>query len=328
MLRLVEAAFFDLDKTVIAKASMVAFGKPLLDAGFINRRLLLRALWSNLIFHLFGADEERMRKFRESALRITRGWDQAKITSLVVEHLTDVIEPIVYDEAIELIRAHQAAGRRVYLVSASPDEIVAPLAQFLRVDGAIASRARIDEAGRYTGEVEFYSYGPFKAEAVRELAATEGLDLERCFAYSDSVTDAPLLDAVGHPVAVNPDRDLARMARERGWEVRYFEHGVPLRARVALPPPGRALAAGALIAVAGGGLGVYAWSRARRRAVGDSPSSPSSRNRASARPRGLVPRGRAVDAGSVDRRVPGPAGRLRPRLAASSPQRRQERAVQ
>lgn len=257
--RAMEAAFFDLDKTVIAKASMVAFGRPMLAAGFINRWLLLRALWSQLVFHYLGADEERMRKFRESALRITRGWDQAKISALVRETLVDVIEPLVYDEALELIEAHRRAGRRVFIVSASPEEIVVPLAGFLGVDEAIATRARIDEHGRYTGEVDFYSYGPFKASAMREIAERKGLDLSGSFAYSDSITDLPMLEAVGHPVAVNPDRDLARLARQRGWEIRWFRHGVPLRERVPMPAPRTtALLVGAT-ALAGAGIGVAWW---------------------------------------------------------------------
>ncbi len=232
MLDLMEAAFFDLDKTVIAKASMVAFGRPLYEAGMVSRWLVARALWSQLVFQHRGADEERMRKFRESALRVTRGWDQARVSAVVRETLTEVIDPIVYDEALDLIRQHQAAGRRVYLISASPEEIVAPLAVYLGVDEAIASRASLDEAGRYTGEVEFYSYGPFKALAIEQAAAERGIDLAGSYAYSDSATDLPMLEVVGHPVAVNPDRDLARVAHLRGWEVLQFHHGVPLRERV------------------------------------------------------------------------------------------------
>lgn len=257
-----EAAFFDLDKTVIAKASMVAFGRPLLDAGFISRRMMARALWSQLVFHYLGAGEERMRKFRESALRITRGWDQARISALVGENLTEVIEPIVYEEALELIREHRAAGRRVFIVSASPYEIVFPLAGYLGVDDAIATRARIDGEGRYTGEVEFYSYGPFKAEAMREIAARDGIDLEGSYAYSDSITDLPMLEAVGHPVVVNPDRDLGRVARRNEWEVRIFRTGIPLRERVAMPPPRVAglVGAGAVVALSAA-LVAWWWSR-------------------------------------------------------------------
>ena len=269
MLDVMEAAFFDLDKTVIAKASMVAFGRPLYRAGMISRWLIVRALWSQLIFEHRGADEERMRKFRESALRVTRGWDQAHIGAIVRDTLTEVIDPIVYDEALDLIRQHQREGRRVYLVSASPEEIVAPLALYLGVDEAIASRAQLDEEGRYTGEVEFYSYGPYKAEAIRATALSHGIDLDASYAYSDSATDLPMLEAVGHPVAVNPDRDLARVAAERGWEVLQFRHGVPLRERVAMPPPRQtAIGAAALVTVAGVVLaGWWLWrSRARRRA--------------------------------------------------------------
>jgi HAD superfamily hydrolase (TIGR01490 family) len=269
-----EAAFFDLDKTVIAKASMVAFGRPLYRAGMISRWLIVRALWSQLLFQHHGADEEQMRKFRESTLRVTRGWDQARISAIVRDTLTEVIDPIVYDEAIDLIRDHQAAGRRVYLVSASPEEIVAPLARYLGVDEAIASRARLDEAGRYTGEVEFYSYGPYKADAMRATAAARGIDLEASYAYSDSATDLPMLEAVGHPFAVNPDRELARVAVERGWEILQFRHGVPLRERVAMPPPrqtaiGAAAVAAALAATLGGW---WLW-RQRARGVRDAPTA-------------------------------------------------------
>jgi HAD superfamily hydrolase (TIGR01490 family) len=259
-----EAAFFDLDKTVIAKASMVAFGGPLRRAGMINRRLMARAVWSGLVFHYLGADEHRMRRFRESALRVTRGWERDTIATLVAETLTDVIDPIVYAEALELIRDHRAAGRLVFLVSASPEEIVRPLGVYLGVDRVIASRARLDDLGRYTGEVEFYAYGPYKAEAVEEVAEELQLDLAACYAYSDSITDVPLLRTVGNPVVVNPDRDLARVARAEGWPVLNFRHGVPLRERVPLPPPGR-LAMGAAIAggVAAGGLLGW-WIVARR----------------------------------------------------------------
>jgi HAD superfamily hydrolase (TIGR01490 family) len=268
----VEAAFFDLDKTVIAKASMVAFGRPLRQAGMIDRRLLARAAWSGLVFRYLGADEDRMLRFRESALRITKGWDRALIGKLVADTLPDVIEPIIYEEALDLIREHRAAGHRVYLVSASPEEIVVPLGRFLGVDDAIASRARIDADGRYTGEVDFYAYGPFKVEAV---AARDDLDLDACYAYSDSATDLPMLEAVGHPVVVNPDRTLARHARDRGWEIRQFRHLVPLGDRVPMPGPARVTIAAAAFAgaAAGGVLGWWLLGRDRRAGRSRRPSS-------------------------------------------------------
>jgi len=261
------AAFFDLDKTVIAKASMVAFGPPLMKAGMISRRLMLRGVWTQLLFQRFGADEARMQKFRESALRITRGWDQSVITTIVGETLIDVIEPIVFDEALHLIRHHQALGHRVFIISASPAEIVEPLAEYLGVDDAIASRARIDTHGRYTGEVEFYSYGPFKAEAMREVAERDGIDLQASYAYSDSITDLPMLEAVGHPTAVNPDRELARVSSQRDWDVRWFDQPVPLRSRVSLPESRATVITTAVATAVAGGAAVMLWQRRSSRWV-------------------------------------------------------------
>ena len=319
-----EAAFFDLDKTVIAKPSMVAFGRPLYDAGMISRWLIARAMWSNLLFHYLGADEERMRKFRESALRITRGWDQALISGVVRDALHEVIEPIVYDEALDLIREHRDAGRRVFIISASPEEIVAPLAQYLGVDEAIASRAELDADGRYTGNVEFWSYGPYKAEAIHAAAARYGIDLAASYAYSDSATDVPMLEAVGHPVAVNPDRDLARIARERGWETRRFEHGVPLRERVNMPPPGKALLVIAVVGLLGSG-GVAAWWWTTRRSPAIAPPS-TLRARASVLARTsrdqIVPRLERI-APTPPRRHAGRAGLLGSTRPAASSRRMQ-----
>lgn len=257
-----EAAFFDLDKTVIAKASMVAFGKPLYRAGLVSRWLVLRALYGQIVYLYLGADDERMARMRAKVLHIAKGWDRAHVSAVVRETLEEVIEPIVYAEALELIREHREAGRRVFIISASPEEVVAPLAGYLGADEAIATRAEVDVDGRYTGEVEFYSYGPFKAQAMRELAQAQGIDLEASYAYSDSETDVPMLDVVGHPVAVNPDRELARIARERGWEVRWFGNEVPLRQRVHMPPPGpTAVVGGGLAGTAAAAAAAWWWLR-------------------------------------------------------------------
>jgi len=256
----VEAAFFDLDKTVIAKASMVAFGRPLYRAGLLSRWILLRALWGQLVYLQLGADEERMQRMRRSVLRLTKGWDQARVSEIVGEAMDEVIEPIVYEEAIELIRGHREAGRRVVIVSASPIEIVAPLAGYLGVDDFIATRAELDDEGRYTGEVEFYSYGPFKVDAMQELASLHEIDLSSSYAYSDSATDLPMLEAVGHPVVVNPDRDLLRTAEARDWEVMRFGREVSLRSRVPMPSPTQAAVGGGVVAVIAG-LVVWWWLR-------------------------------------------------------------------
>ena len=251
-----KAAFFDLDKTVIAKASIPAFGRPLYRGGLINRRLVARALVSQLIYVHLGASEQKLARVRESMLTLTKGWDRDRITEIVREALEETVEPIIYAEALDLIEAHRAAGYRVYLVSASPDVIVLPLAAHLGVDGAISSRPLVDEDGRYT-------YGPFKAEAMRELAEAEGLDLAESSAYSDSYTDLPMLEAVGHPVAVNPDRVLAKVAREREWEVMQFTKPVRLRDRVGVPSLPLTATVGGVTAAASVGA-LVAWRLARR----------------------------------------------------------------
>ena len=264
-----EAAFFDLDKTVIAKASMAAFGRPFVREGLIRRRTLLRALYAQIVYLHLGASEEKLDRIRESVLVLTRGWDQARVKAIVSETINDIIEPIVFLEATQLIEEHRAAGRKVFIVSASPEEVVAPLARYLGVDQAISSRATVDEDGRYTGQMEVYAYGPYKAEIIRELADQQGIDLGASYAYSDSYTDVPMLETVGHPVAVNPDRLLLKTARERAWEVRSFVKPVRLRDRVPAPPPQATAAAGAVVLAAAAGvvLGV----RIRRRVLPPPP---------------------------------------------------------
>ena len=152
--------------------------------------------------------------------------------SIVRETLMETIEPLIFAEALELMEHHRAAGDRIYLVSAAPEEIVIPMAEMLGVDGALASRGEVDDQDCYTGIMAFYCYGPNKAIAITELAERTGISLKGSSAYSDSVTDAPMLEAVGHGFAVNPDRALAKLAEERGWEILSFSKPVRLRDRV------------------------------------------------------------------------------------------------
>ena len=273
------AAFFDLDKTVIARASMVAFGRPLYRGGLINRRTVLRALYGQLVYLHLGASEQKLERIRESVLRLTRGWEQTRVAEIVDEALEQIVDPIIYAEAADLIDLHRAAGRTVVLVSASPAEIVVPLGRYLGADATIASRARVDEAGRYTGTMEFYAYGEFKAEAMKALAEREGIDLSESYAYSDSYTDLPMLEAVGHPVAVNPDRVLARYAREHGYEITRFVQPVRLRDRVrdvglrissvSVPvPPRPAVTMSAVVVGVGASAFVLGWWLGARRRRG------------------------------------------------------------
>jgi len=257
-----EVAFFDLDKTVIARASVVAFGVPFYRQGLISRRTILRGLYGQLVYLYVGADEAKIARMRASMLELTKGWDQARVQEIVEEALEQIVEPIIYAEALDLINQHHAEGRQVVIVSASPEEIVRPLARYLGADRAIASQARLDDEGRYTGEMEFDAFGPAKASAMRRLADELDIDMGASYAYSDSATDIPMLEMVGHPVAVNPDRELLRTAQEREWEVRHFVRPVRLRDRVPMPNAGVAAAAGALVAA---GTGAVVWWRLARR---------------------------------------------------------------
>ncbi len=232
-----DAAFFDLDKTVIAKASIAAFGRPLRREGLITRRTVARAVAGQLIFMQFGAGEERLTKVRDSMLALTKGWERDQVTSIVRETLIDTIEPLIYAEALELMETHRQAGDRIYIVSAAPEEIVTPLAELLGVDGALASRAHLDDHDRYTGTMEFYCYGPNKALAIKDLAERTGISLATSSAYSDSATDIPMLETVGKAFAVNPDKQLAKVAEERGWEILEFTKPVRLRDRITLRTP-------------------------------------------------------------------------------------------
>lgn len=222
------AAFFDLDKTVIAKSSLMALGPELHARGMLRRRTLVWGVFSHLLFVRFGANDEKLNKIRESVLKVTKGWDHDEVRALVAETINDVIEPLIYDEALELIDHHLAEGDEVWLVSMAPAEIVDPFAELLGITGAISSIAEIDEEGKFTGNMLFFAQGENKAVAVRELCERRGIDLADCYAYSDSETDVPMLQVVGHAFAVNPDRQLAKVAHDLAWPILSFNH--PVRA--------------------------------------------------------------------------------------------------
>jgi HAD superfamily hydrolase (TIGR01490 family) len=216
---------------------------------------------------MLGADEKKMEKLRIAMLGMIRGWNQHHVSEIVRETLDDIVTPIIFAEAADLIAAHQAAGRCVVIVSSAPEEVVRPLGEFLGVDDVIATRAEVDHLGDYTGELAYYGYGPHKATAIRELAERDGIDLDESYAYSDSITDEPMLRAVGHPVVVNPDKELARLAREEEWEIRHFARPVRLRDRVPMPPAGPTLAVSGALAAAGAGVLVWWLLRKRERAA-------------------------------------------------------------
>lgn len=260
------AAFFDLDKTVIAKSSTLTFGKSFYQGGLINRRDALRTAYTQFVFLAGGADHDQMERMREYFSSLCRGWNVEQVRQIVAETLHDLIDPIIYDEAASLIEEHHAAGRDVVIVSTSGAEVVEPIGELLGADRVVATRMVV-ENGAFTGEVEYYAYGPTKAEAIAELAESEGYDLSRCYAYSDSATDLPMLQAVGHPHAVNPDRALRREAIARDWPILTFNRPVRLKQRLpslSMPPRPVLVAAAVIAAAAAAGV---VWYTGRRRAT-------------------------------------------------------------
>jgi len=256
----VEAAFFDLDKTVISKSSSLALTRPMYRAGLVSRSALLKGAYAQLVYLMVGADEKRMDRVKESMAALTKGWERSKVEEIIREALTDLIDPYLYLEALDLMELHRALGRKVFIVSSSPEEVVRPLAEHLGQVEVIATRAEVVD-GKYTGEIEFYCYGEGKAARIRELAEEQRIDLSGSYAYSDSITDLPMLEAVGNPVSVNPDRDLRREAEKRGWQIRDFRRPVRLRERLTrVPAPSPGIAAVAVAAV----VGVLGWLYLRR----------------------------------------------------------------
>jgi HAD superfamily hydrolase (TIGR01490 family) len=257
------AAFFDLDKTVIAKSSTLAFSKPFFDQGLINRQTVLKSAYAQFLFLMSGADHEQMDRMRSYITNMCAGWNVEQVKSIVGETLHEIVDPLVFAEAANLIADHKLCGRDVVVVSASGEEIVAPIARALGATHAMATRMVVED-GKYTGEVAFYCYGEGKVEAIHELAAREGYALEHCYAYSDSITDLPMLEAVGHPTVVNPDRALRKESAARGWPVLTFSRPVSLRDRLPAAPSGAAVATTVAVGASALAAGALTYSLLRR----------------------------------------------------------------
>jgi HAD superfamily hydrolase (TIGR01490 family) len=243
------AAFFDLDRTLMAGSSAYQFGRAAFKAGLINRRRLAADTWENVRFRLRGSTDEGMDAIKDRIFALLEGVRVRDLQRLAPDVLAGVL-PRLYPKMLAIAYEHQDAGRPVFVCTAASQEMAELLATVLTLDGAVGTVFEARD-GHYTGR----GGGPFnyregKAEAIRELAERENIDLSASWAYSDSESDLPMLRAVGHPVAVNPDNELARIARQEGWEILRFER---LARRL------RVVAA----AVAVGGIGSVALQRAR-----------------------------------------------------------------
>jgi HAD superfamily hydrolase (TIGR01490 family) len=251
-------AFFDLDRTLLRRSSALALAGSFRERGLIGRSHLARAALWQLLFVARGASGEAVRRVAEDGMAVLRGFSVTEMQSLVAEAMEPVLKPLVYAEPLALVRRHRERGEPVYIVSAALQEIVDALAAELEFDGGVGSTCEVAD-GVYTGRVLRGCHGVEKADALRELASRDGLELAASTAYSDSHSDLPFLEAVGHPVAVNPDRELRRVATARSWPVLEFSERLVPAARRRVP----AAAYGLPIVL---GAGAAVWAKKRRAA--------------------------------------------------------------
>jgi HAD superfamily hydrolase (TIGR01490 family) len=254
------AAFFDLDRTLMSGSSAFYFGKAVYREGMYPLPRLLGDAWNALTFKMFGASDERSESVRDRILSSVAGVEAERLrrfSPAVVEELLPRIRP----EAQALLDMHAEAGRDVYIISASPVEIVGELARALEITGGLGTVSEIVD-GRYTGRLGApFCYGEGKAEIIRKLAAEMDYDLAQCYSYSDSASDLPMMQVVGHPVAVNPDRSMMSVAHRRGWPIVEFNRERKQIAKLA--------ASGALAAGAGSGGYLLGRRHGRRAAERD-----------------------------------------------------------
>ncbi len=254
------AAFFDLDRTIIGGSSMFTFGWVAYRNGFVPTRQLIKDATSAITFQFAGASDDKTEAVKQRILEAIEGAPVTALTDLGDEIIPKLLKD-VRREARGLIDLHTDAGRDTYIVSASPVEIVSQFAREMDMTGGLGTVGEVED-GVYTGRLaEPFCYGEGKADAIRKVAADKGYDLSRSYAYTDSAGDLPMLEAVGHPVAVNPDRALETIAFHRGWPIVEFS-----RTRKKVMKRTTALSGATLVAA-----GAYAVGRSHGRKVGPRP---------------------------------------------------------
>jgi HAD superfamily hydrolase (TIGR01490 family) len=246
------AAFFDLDKTLMAGSSGMHFARVASRHGIVSRRQLARWGRDHLRYRLRGATDEETEEVLRVARELITDVPAVEIDRMGAEVMASIL-PRVYPQMLDELYAHQDAGRATFIVSAAGNELVSALARVLGADAGIGTRYEVDGEGRFTGRLDGpFVYGDGKVAAMNEIAERHGIDMGASYAYSDSASDLPMLRAVGHPVAVNPDAELEAVAAENGWDVMRFEK---LGRRLAI-------AGTTVVAVAVGGIA--SWLSARR----------------------------------------------------------------
>lgn len=258
------AAFFDLDRTLVAGSSGFYWARAAMDAGMISRRRMASIVFENIRFRMSGSTDESTDRVRAQIAAMIAGQRAVDLRRMMPEVLAGVL-PRVYPQMLRLAYEHQDAGRPVFIATASSQEMASMLSHVLGFDGGIGARSEVVD-GRFTGrDSDVFTYREGKAERIRALAGERGIDLAASYAYSDSESDLPMLRLVGHPVAVNPDAELARIAAEEGWETMRFEQlGRKLRALAALAAMGLVGSAGRAVA--------------SRRSAGVPPAAPRARS--------------------------------------------------
>jgi HAD superfamily hydrolase (TIGR01490 family) len=217
------AAFFDLDKTLMAGSSGMPFARVAMRHGIVSRRRLAGWGVEHLRYRLRGTTEERTTEVLREARELISGVRARDIERMNPEVMAAIL-PRVYPQMLEEVHSHQDAGRATFIVSAAGNGVVETLATVLGFDGGIGTRYEVDGDGRFTGRFDGpFVYGPGKVEAMEAFAARHEIDLDESYAYSDSLSDLPMLEAVGHAVVVNPDPGLAEIAKRNGWQTMRFE---------------------------------------------------------------------------------------------------------
>jgi HAD superfamily hydrolase (TIGR01490 family) len=217
------AAFFDLDKTLMAGSSGMQFARAAASQGIVSRRQLAHWGFEHLRYRLRGTTDERTSEVLKVARELITGISAKQIARMGPEVMADIL-PRIYPQMLAEVHAHQDAGRPTFIVSAAGNEVVGALATVLGMEGGIGTAYEIGADGNFTGRLDGpFVYGPGKVEAMETFATQHGIDLAASYAYSDSLSDLPMLRAVGNPVAVNPDPPLASLAKEEGWQVLRFE---------------------------------------------------------------------------------------------------------